>query len=329
MCKKYPNKEWSGFIFYRVEGSIEQPETLLLTVEDLYLMDIGVQSYTSYTLADHPQIMGYMTRNGLLMHRWGHVHSHNNMEVFFSGTDLSELADNTPQHMMYLSIITNNKTNFDGRLCYQVKETVKTIRTTRLKADGNLDYREEAIETVQEKEIEGTVSHKIDFLNPWYENIESEEFLNNIARIEELDSKKVKTVYQGAAYYGDGLFPKEAYGASQIAKSHNTEKKAFKVLNEWLKMNGAIGSTTENQLQTLEIAALQWEDATFKKAVQKFENTLYSALYRELQHIAKNEDIEVFSEMSGILDNMSMAYNFAAVLSTIIDEKLETITVKK
>ena len=38
----------------------------------------------------------------------GHIHSHNVMRVFFSGTDMDELHDNAPSHNFYVSLIVNN-----------------------------------------------------------------------------------------------------------------------------------------------------------------------------------------------------------------------------
>lgn len=44
--------------------------------------------------------------------RIGHIHSHNTMGVFFSGTDWGELEDNAPNHNYYLSLIVNNFMDF-------------------------------------------------------------------------------------------------------------------------------------------------------------------------------------------------------------------------
>lgn len=44
------------------------------------------------------------------------IHSHNNMSTFFSPTDISELKDNAINHNFYLSIVTNNKFEFIGKV---------------------------------------------------------------------------------------------------------------------------------------------------------------------------------------------------------------------
>jgi hypothetical protein len=35
-----PNNEWSGILFYKVEGDFDSPEFKIIC-EDIYLMDIG------------------------------------------------------------------------------------------------------------------------------------------------------------------------------------------------------------------------------------------------------------------------------------------------
>jgi len=44
--------------------------------------------------------------------------SHNNMESFFSGTDLRDLEINAPKNNIYLSLIVNNKEQMVAKLCF-------------------------------------------------------------------------------------------------------------------------------------------------------------------------------------------------------------------
>ena len=44
------------------------------------------------------------------------IHSHHNMQVFFSGTDMDEIYTNAPNHKEYLSVIVNNKFDIAGKL---------------------------------------------------------------------------------------------------------------------------------------------------------------------------------------------------------------------
>lgn len=52
------------------------------------------------------------------------IHSHQNMEVFFSVTDMQELEDNSAHHNMYLSVIVNNRMNIIANLAFRGKITI-------------------------------------------------------------------------------------------------------------------------------------------------------------------------------------------------------------
>ena len=57
-----------------------------------------------------------------------HIHSHNTMSTFFSGTDMSELEDNSKSHNFYLSLIVNNYMDFKAKVAIRatVKEQIKS-----------------------------------------------------------------------------------------------------------------------------------------------------------------------------------------------------------
>lgn len=117
MCSRTPNGiEWSGPFFYKeVEGDISKPENLVLSGEFLYPMDIGSAAYTEYEMLPRPGTnsspfvkwaMKHIIGKGL---QTGHIHSHHNMRVWFSGTDMTELEQGSACHNYYLSLIVNNK----------------------------------------------------------------------------------------------------------------------------------------------------------------------------------------------------------------------------
>jgi hypothetical protein len=67
----------------------------------------------------------------------GHIHSHNTMGVFFSGTDWDELNDNAANFNYYLSVIVNNKFEITANLAtIGTQESIYTIRN-----DNGEDYR--------------------------------------------------------------------------------------------------------------------------------------------------------------------------------------------
>lgn len=76
---------------------------------------------------DNPELLDYKV---------GHIHSHHDMQVFFSGTDNMELMDNAPNHNHYLSLIINNKNEMVARIAYVVKE--KLVQAIEFKdTNGN------------------------------------------------------------------------------------------------------------------------------------------------------------------------------------------------
>ena len=70
-------------------------------------MDKGTAGATGYELGD--EIIDYKMNNPeSLSWKMGMIHSHHSMKAYFSGTDMSELSDNTEFHNYYLSLVVNN-----------------------------------------------------------------------------------------------------------------------------------------------------------------------------------------------------------------------------
>jgi proteasome lid subunit RPN8/RPN11 len=115
LCMQIPNQEWSGILFYTVEGSIRDAANMVIHIKDLFLMDIDTKTTTSFDWdadivdyrMDNPESLDWIV---------GHIHSHNSMSVFFSPTDMGELNDNCPRHNFYLSLIVNNYNDMKAKI---------------------------------------------------------------------------------------------------------------------------------------------------------------------------------------------------------------------
>jgi len=118
LCKSIAKVEWSGVLFYSIKGSIKFPKNMIITLEDILPMDMGTSAYTEYDIDD--RYIDYMMDVPQAM-EWhmGHIHSHNSMNVFFSGTDMSELNDNSENHNFYLSLIVNNYMDFTAKIGFR------------------------------------------------------------------------------------------------------------------------------------------------------------------------------------------------------------------
>lgn len=129
-CQVIEHVEWSGVLIYKSTGSIRNEGEYQIELLDIHLMDRGTPGFTSYTLDDS---VGEAWMDAIMEFgqdvKLGHIHSHNKMKVFFSGTDMDELFDNCEHHNLYLSIIVNNNTDIIGKLVYRgIPSTEYTVK---------------------------------------------------------------------------------------------------------------------------------------------------------------------------------------------------------
>ena len=106
LCAKIPNTEWSGILFYKVNGTFEDLD-LEIVCQDIYLMNIGSSTFTEFEMS--PEVIGYMFEHQELLDcQVSIIHSHNRMEAFFSGTDLETLRKEGTDRNNFVSLIVNN-----------------------------------------------------------------------------------------------------------------------------------------------------------------------------------------------------------------------------
>jgi len=117
LCMQRPRQEWSGPLFYTVEGSIKDAKNMKITLKDILLMDVGSGGATGFDW-DEDVVNYQMDNPDAIDWTIGHIHSHNTMGVFFSGTDYEELNDNCAQHNYYLSVIVNNNLDMIAKIAF-------------------------------------------------------------------------------------------------------------------------------------------------------------------------------------------------------------------
>ena len=120
ICSRIHEDEWSGTLFFLEEGSFADND-LVIKVQDLLVMDIGNATYTEYT--ESPDIVRYMMDNELLDCKIGLIHSHNNMNTFFSGTDTATLKSEGLNYHHFVSLIVNNRRTYSAAITTLVKST--------------------------------------------------------------------------------------------------------------------------------------------------------------------------------------------------------------
>lgn len=111
--KKYPNIEWSGYIYFTQEGSLEDPDNLKFHVKDFVVLNVDSAAYTEINGSNADQIINLHDRVPELMEGsviQGILHTHHSMRTFFSGTDTNTLfeAVSVLKFPLFLSVITNN-----------------------------------------------------------------------------------------------------------------------------------------------------------------------------------------------------------------------------
>jgi len=123
LCAKIPDEEWSGVLYYTIQGSIANLTEFAITLKDIFPMDKGSSAHTAFEYGE--DIVEYQMSNpSLNIMPKGLIHSHNKMQVFFSGEDQSEIQDNAQFYNYYLSVVVNNKLELAMRLSFEGSVTV-------------------------------------------------------------------------------------------------------------------------------------------------------------------------------------------------------------
>jgi len=206
-CRLVNNVEWSGLLLYTIEGSTENPETLVCTIRDIYLMDIGTSAHTQFSYDSFEIAEAYSNNEQWILgnYRLGLIHSHVNMGVFFSGEDMSELHDNSVGTDFYLSVIVNNANSIIAKIGIAGKRVAKgTIINTFKSSKGT------PLEVIEEISNEEDVLFIIDctIQKPMQEIPQFEEIVKRVGYLEDKKkaAEKVKTSTKASTWYKDDYY---------------------------------------------------------------------------------------------------------------------------
>lgn len=252
LCSIVHDVEWSGTLFYRHEGSLEDGTFKVICV-DLFVMDIGSSAYTEYD--ESPDVLTYRIDHDLLGEdiQEGLIHSHNNMSTFFSGTDTNTLIDEGTNSNHFVSLIVNNAGVYTAGVTRKI--------TTAIKAEAHIKYTENEYydsydnqriitkdSQVREEDREET---KVTQIIEWFElEVEKADVANNF---EEIDSRlaeirrsksrpKISTIISPSSSYKvyngyngvQTLNDREKYPyVSSSKQSVKEEPKQQTLFNEW------------------------------------------------------------------------------------------------
>lgn len=200
LCKNIWDVEWSGVLFYKVEGAFED-KSLTIRCVDLFQMDIGTSAYTEFNVS--PDMATYMVDHPKLLEEGiyqGLIHSHNNMATFFSGTDTATLSAEGNDMAHFVSLIVNNAGKYTAGVTRKYK-CVQTVFEKYTYPTWNGEVRE-GVETfdIEEEKLEW---FNLDIV---FENATDDfetEMMKRIKEIKESKKKVVTPVYKGYPQYGN------------------------------------------------------------------------------------------------------------------------------
>lgn len=216
LCKNIWDVEWSGVLFYKVEGAFED-KSLTIRCVDLFQMDIGTSAYTEFNVS--PDMATYMVDHpGLLKEGiyQGLIHSHNNMATFFSGTDTATLSAEGNDMAHFVSLIVNNAGKYTAGVTRKYK-CVQTVSEKYTYPTWNGEVRE-GVETfdIEEEKLEW---FNLDIVfEDATDNFETE-MMERIKEIKEAKKKVVTPMYGGRNYpqygnYGKAITPTKEVGST-------------------------------------------------------------------------------------------------------------------
>ncbi len=119
LCQRHPDLEWSGIIYLKELNSPNSFEELELEVIYLHPMVIAKSSTFEWEM-DESIIDLYEAKPELECMTTGLIHSHCNMGVSFSSTDIDELKENCGNYSYYVSLIVNNRLNYAAKVARKV-----------------------------------------------------------------------------------------------------------------------------------------------------------------------------------------------------------------
>jgi hypothetical protein len=204
LCKNIWDVEWSGVLFYKVEGAFED-KSLTIRCVDLFQMDIGTSAYTEFNVSpdmatymvDHPELLEEGIYQGL-------IHSHNNMATFFSGTDTATLSAEGNDMAHFVSLIVNNAGKYTAGITRKYK-CIQTVSEKYTYPTWNGEVRE-GVDTfdIEEEKLEW---FNLDIV---FENATDDFETEMMERIKEIKEAKKKVV---TPMYGGGNYPQYGYNS--------------------------------------------------------------------------------------------------------------------
>ena len=297
MCNLIHDKEWSGVIFYTNNNfNLTDFE---VKAERILLLDIGTTTATNFDFED-PRITDFLMDNPeYFSYNMGVIHSHNNMNVFYSGADNADIGLMSKEFVHYLSIVVNNKLDIIGTITYKSEyELTGILKTTIPSYDNtNVVIEEEVTRT-------GIKYNRLDAVIGYTELTFSDEVLNFIKEKQEKQQQhqnktaaelplfqsefpKVEQSYNKINTYDEGYSP--TYPLKELKEINTRVRKEAKEI-----INKLIGDSDDNSELNLDEAEEYWESLNLDD--KEFISMIYSRLGELLNEYSENDN-EMYDEL--------------------------------
>lgn len=295
LCSIINEVEWSGAIFYDIEGSFQKPQDIKIIVHDLIPLDKGNSAYTEYSFDE--RLMEYAMKKGYLERamKIGHIHSHHNMKTFFSGTDNDEVNENSEFQNPYLSIIVNNRGDYSAKIAFRGQAKESSVSYDFVDIDGKQS------QFVNNSKKEVVFCYECDVINPEYDEDFANQ-INNICTPKSL-SKEIN-IYNQSFDFDEGL----------------DEEDENKNLYSYLLL---CGSCSLEEIPSLEVTLASLQQRLFlkknsKEWIDKFFHTFEDNLKKFFSTISfENIDFTAEYYLNALIDELYFYPEAELIMNTI------------
>lgn len=308
-------------------GTMRDLSTVSFEIADILLMDKGDGSTTAYDFDE--DVANFMMDKTMENPDWaaikiGHIHSHYNMSVFFSGTDMDELKENCANHNFYLSLIVNNYGEMIAKLVYKATPCAYTA------SDENGEEYEIG---VLGNESPVMFSYECLVETPFKQEKLFDDFFEK--RLEEIIKKadaKPKQIYQapvgggnpGYGSWGSQQWPEKKNGGSQqgaeIKKLNQGKEKTNPAQAAFEKLtNPNLKKEKQEEYIKLELTKFELDEQFACFCVRFGEFFDHDDLEQALAVIA-DEGVDGLKLSSTVMDNIVSYYDKFTLKVLTVDE---------
>lgn len=200
-CRLSPNNEWSGVLFYDINGSFVNND-IEFTAKDFYVLDIGSSTFTSYEMT--PEVCSYMIEHNLLDYKTGLIHSHDTMAAFFSGTDNETLRKEGGDSCHYLSLVVNNEGKYVARVTRKITETITGRKKINFQSYDDTSFETDGDEVITERTV--IQYFNLNIIMPDNDNPSVNEIKNRYTELKATKHQKFSSLYDTKTFGGGNDF---------------------------------------------------------------------------------------------------------------------------